>query len=956
MATINNLTSDQTQTLLTKGFTDNELIFYLSQIRSHQPVSLEYGNEFIFISPQDAWNLIDTWVTDSGSNYSILERGSLTAKANHLTTSINSYKQTKRTAAAVQPALRTEISQEKLSDQPLNSFQRALADRSDFYQAYNDYLLNPTSNKIANLPYLKRIIPNDRIRNLVALQLVANWSNYLQPSDPALSSLPPAQAKEFARVSNLNETSQLLRYTHQQEKGPLIELIHSDEGQGQLSDVLDTIEQDVQSHYTKKGGEFNREKALHDASNFAQFTLLGGTLTNLTQNLRANGSLGLDPAELDRLNRALRQNIISASQNPNLHLSSQEIIDNTLDQFNASSHSRTTLSQELLKLSPQIETTQISLRNSFLENVLSESGNQRLIATSKLAREAGVSPETFWLKQSDLDRAQSLLLARHGATSIIEAISGEMNNPNSNPLHLNQLLDFQNKTEGYQSYMLARQDIPGFAFRDALAHASGTYRSIRQPYDNFTTKIWGKYDKIDSIINYPQRKIINFWQDAVDGKISFRDKVYNIPTVVRLGKTNIPLLNLPGFAIDQFIKFKKSIALGIFRFAKSGNRANNSFWGGIASYSKVFFKSDGNFAQTNFFMFSRAKGNVLNWASKKITNKSWQAVKASIGGKLWAGFSKAAPGLSKKFAGTAIQKIVTSLGFASISGGTALLIQAGFIVATTGLKNIWKFITNKGGFRTKAINLAPIIAGIAAIPALITSALGALALTISGAIGALATALASVPALIIAALGIAFGSVLVLLFFINTMIKTPWDIDSAPGRILTSIFCDESGEGDGSAASAAICIADILTKAGLNPLLASDVNSTLWQQIISALFPDTIKAIAKSASGQGAFQCVGLIAAGVTESGGAYWEPPNANQLDINSPPGYTYVSGVGSCQPGDAFVDMGGTYGHTGWIVEDAGAHFVCVDANMGSAGAVRNRDSCRYAKSKIDGCLKKI
>jgi hypothetical protein len=636
----------------------------------------------------------------------------------------------------------------------------------------------------------------------------------------------------------------------------------------------------------------------------------------------------LDSANIEEArtltNAILREIISSASNSPN----TTQLVDTTLAKLNYKNDYRQliirTLNTQEFQFGIAYQTQSL---NSSFETHRPNRFDRKLVRN-------GINPQHTQLTSEQLrDNFQSLLppqpLPENNLdleNTVWEQYFTELRSDNPDQTRLTSLRNWLDSS--HTTFRLDDQESK-LASRSRFEHSFTSFASrTRHAQHEFYNKLF----EIEE--NLP-------WNRGIKKALESYDKFVEW-AVIPLPFTDkkLPLFRMFPWIADQWNTFKQTKTLS--QLAKLN--PNSTRYKLLTHYSKGNFTINGMFGSASReFWGKRVAQPMAKWANKRFQSGVFKYATKSISRTGTRFLLKVGGKTLAKFGGKAVLALTSAAGVVTSIIGIGAVIGMVIDLAILAKDFLKEFFRN-ADFRRKILGIGAVVTGVLSAFSLAPIGL------FFAAIGAL-----MLQTLLLSA-GVALGLLAFFLVFFNIFTKLPWDIDSAPGRILTSIFCDESGEGDGSAASAAICIADILTKAGLNPLLASDVNSTLWQQIISALFPDTIKAIAKSASGQGAFQCVGLIAAGVTESGGAYWEPPNANQLDINSPPGYTYVSGVGSCQPGDAFVDMGGTYGHTGWIVEDAGAHFVCVDANMGSAGAVRNRDSCRYAKSKIDGCLKKI
>ncbi len=126
--------------------------------------------------------------------------------------------------------------------------------------------------------------------------------------------------------------------------------------------------------------------------------------------------------------------------------------------------------------------------------------------------------------------------------------------------------------------------------------------------------------------------------------------------------------------------------------------------------------------------------------------------------------------------------------------------------------------------------------------------------------------------------------------------------------------------------------------------------------LASTLAQSSLAALQYSATNYDVLQCVGFIVAIDVANGGTGTGFGDAKTLLSNPPSGYKPVLGVGSCSPGDFFVDTTGTWGHTGVFIKNGGATSQVADANGAGPGVVRGPGSGTWLSSKIAGCLKKI
>lgn len=209
--------------------------------------------------------------------------------------------------------------------------------------------------------------------------------------------------------------------------------------------------------------------------------------------------------------------------------------------------------------------------------------------------------------------------------------------------------------------------------------------------------------------------------------------------------------------------------------------------------------------------------------------------------------------------------------------------------------------------------------------------------------------------------GIVFGSVHYQNMMTNMLQQTVrldvnLSLDSGAGQLIGNILCEGGDSGGNQKAKTAACIVEILTKCGINPLTASNASGSSWQCVLaSTLAQSAITTLQYSATNYSVLQCVGFIVAIDVATGGAGSGFGNANSLGTSPPSGYRYAAGVGSCSPGDFFVDTSGAWGHTGVFLGVSGPTIKCMDANGGGPGVVRGSESCTWLTSKVAGCLKK-
>lgn len=439
-----------------------------------------------------------------------------------------------------------------------------------------------------------------------------------------------------------------------------------------------------------------------------------------------------------------------------------------------------------------------------------------------------------------------------------------------------------------------------------------------------------------------------------------------ILTIKRKGKDDlrIPLLRLMPWALDSWDNFKKvTTNRWLLKLAnvESLHGRFTKFW--LDHYVKGDLTVGGMFNSGWGEIWSkRIIRPITKWTGAKYTT---YLAKEGAYGMLKGNVFKYFGGGTAKGIGRTATRFLLKIGAKSIANGTGKAIAA-LITATTGIGtfisgillvglvidiaklgfNFVKEFLRNADFRKKILRVASIVTGTLAVFKLAPIGL------FLGAIGLLMLQT------ILLSAAVALGLLAFFMIFFNIFTKLPWDIDSAPGNLnLLNLVCDKTGQGDNPTINVAVCIAQILSDANLNPLTKSGVLSGLWQSIIAALssFGGAAERLHYSANQYLTLQCSGLNSAiDVALGGSGHFS--DANLLDTIEPPGYHFSPGVGSCSPGDFFVDKNGKWGHTGVYVSDGGPYIQCVDANSDGKGLVRGPDSCVWEKSKIAGCLKKL
>jgi hypothetical protein len=573
----------------------------------------------------------------------------------------------------------------------------------------------------------------------------------------------------------------------------------------------------------------------------------------------------------------------------------------------------------------------------------------RIQNTINLTGDIGVSAHIAWLNSNDITFQQSEIEKLYGADFEKSLIQELTKSEGADFKKISEIRRFVANREQFKLYHKSIDGNVAFYWREKIGKFRGNVAASTAPVDRFYQKINKKITLVDSFIQSPFRYVSDKLELLKEGNV-----LWNIFT--------------PGEFIGiQMGKIQSRIALGIFKWSTKIARSNSFFAGAfhqISEFSKIFYKSGGDWGTSSFHFVEKKWGNFLEWGAKKAGFEGFQGVKATIGTAAWNIFSKAAPGFAEKLASGGFGKLIASLVAGELTAGTSLLIQVGLMVAWEGFKKLKKLITDKkyrNEFISKTLPLLLTGAsiGISALPAAIVGGLIAGGSAIMGAIGAIISTLFSsifLPALI--SVGAILGSIFLLFQVFNITIN----IDSGVGQAITSILCEESSEGatgstgGNSSTKTAACIVKILSDCAINPLTSGNANSSKWQCALASLVAqDAMEELKRSATSYSVLQCVGFVAA-IDIANGGTGQFPDAKNMDTIHPSNYKWVSGVGSCSPGDIFVDKNGAWGHTGIFLSNAGPYIKCMDANGGGPGVVRGQDSCQWPSNKIAGCLKRI
>lgn len=651
----------------------------------------------------------------------------------------------------------------------------------------------------------------------------------------------------------------------------------------------------------------------------------------------------IPPQDLATLSSSLRSTLIASSRGQ--HLRGEDLLNLALK--NAGLQSDSLPSELKLALSPYLEKFELSVRSRQLLTNNPSSKDIRMLSTWGVAEALGVEPDILWYTPASLLKISDQLVPGSGKNiNLLDQAYLEAVSSNDIPL-ADKIQSILHTRLEYQRYVQGITSNPLLGIRETLGKITGNYRAAAQPVENFTSKLWSKYLKLEEIATWPTRKLVDVWEKIVDKAV--------IPLKLGKKKINIPILALPTFAYNGWVNLQKGITLRVFRgtanLARKG-RWYSGFFRQIADFSKAFYKADANWSLAGFSFFGKKWGNfslkALDWTAKRFGHQSFAALKGAIGDRILAWGAKIAPGLTTKLVGLATSEL-----------GIGLLIIGAQAVWEAGKRIFGKI----GGFLKKIFGGK-------------TDALGSTAaLTLGSALVVLNALLAGIPMMIYVGIEITRAllkmawDLLVTLFLLAAAValilvasvaimfyvfKTTITLDSNVGQRIVSILCDESA--GNSEINAAACIVKILSDCSLNPLTSSNANTPAWQCALAGLVAaDAMEILKDSATSYTYVQCVGFVRAVDVATGGPGAGWGDAKTLDDSPPEGYTFVSGVGSCSPGDVFVDNNGDFGHTGIFLEHNGPIVKCMDANGGGPGLVRGADSCTWLSPNIAGCLKK-
>ena len=914
---------------LDKNSNYSRLEYYLKQILVGRDVTFETRSDTPFtVSPEEAWDIISTWGSDPSVNLPLGDRGSRKTRASRLLNYLdtNILGKTAEAAASYQAILDQAdkpffAPNEQVADTTGKALQKSFEIRREQIKALQGGLIGKLTTNLEKTKFLQSI-EDVHTRVLVSQMFAVASANFRVPSD-----YTPEKINQLllplAGVGSINLVM------HQ---------AYSEHAKEMFAEISETIDSGVRQQY--QGDE---TKYLQDVEKLRDLSTLSPDVSDIPWMVN-HIAVAATAEEKTRLITALRSQVIISARGQ--HRDGSALLQDALTSAGLSGGD----SAHFAGLFSSLEEMEIKERSSLLGSDLADR-DSRLLSTSGLAAQLGVSRSIPWLKQNDLDKMTRQLLGEYKVSSLEAAFTAESTKAGGPDLKkLAQIKDLVGKTNDFHYYQGSLRNSLSLRLQNTLAKGTGTFAAYKQPVDRFTQKLWKGYDKVDSVINWPARTLVN-----------------------RLEKLQerFPLLNPAGYVLKRWNGFQTGIALRIHSWALSVHQAGGlfgGFAGHISDFTEGFVKYNADWSSATHFFINRKWGNVLDWtAQKAFKQESWAALKGTIGTTLKNFAFKVAPGLSAKVAAYAAE---IGLSFEGI--GLALLaVQVGWDVLSFGFNAIKNFLTNAGGFRDTVLNWLPVIIGGAitfavGLPALMLAGftgLGALALAFLAAIaGSLVTLFLSAGLWSLAIVG---GVAL----FTFVILNPTFQLDSGISQLETNILCDQSGNNTSinPIANNALCIAKVLSGCQLNPLFQNELAEPSWKCVVAGLLVNGAVAqlqISQFLDGWPTkvphLQCVGLAAAA---AGSGFPQTNACNYANPQfTPNGFTYLAGCPNMQPGDLFIMGASTcsdksVGHIGVVIKTSPGDdkFTCVDANFAGPGQVRSDASCFFMKDQISGCLRK-
>lgn len=960
--------------LAEQGFWHSDITRYLLALQSGQSIQVydEAANLTRTLDADQGWEFVAEWAKNN--NFSISRRKSRRSQISALLEDIGAREKLESEAASALNSLKTKAREgtppgatPAISD----NLKNAEALQREQIARLEKKLFSPLTSLYYNSPLLKDITNADlRLRAATVLS-----------GNPQLVSLYQASRTQVPGYNTIAATHQIHELLSRSipELGPFFYTLRSDYAEAATAKTLSEAQDKLRELYPDaKSGNVDVKSLQDDLRSLYQVAATGATLTDISDVIKSlpPSYLVQDQAGLDR---EIRKLIVRAATGT--HVSGDDILAELIRENKLSPQA----ALKLQFLAPQIELAQIRIRSELSGSSFFDRTNTRERWSANLAASLGIDPETFWLKDQDLQDATDFFLKKYGVKTLDEAIARELSGTNSaeeKTKNYNSLSSLKDKLSQRKEYHQARSDNTLFFLQDSLNQLNYRLNVIKEPYDTASRRFWAKLENIDEIVHYPTRKIADYWEDLVDG----RKKFLGISTVIefknKAGKiVRIPLLNLPSYLIQQYVALQKYFAENVFKWSWSLAKKGGVYapLKSVANYTFAFIQHDADFRATNFYFGRKVVGNFLDWGARKIGQESFAMLKSNVG--------KAALKFGNKVTGGLLGKATAYLASLGLSvEGVGIFLTAAMLAVdlVKGITGFFKKFFNDENFRNKFLNWAPtigiFISGVGAFLAGIPAAVGFL---FTGLLTFLAGALSGIAVFFIQGLIWAGSAVLFFtLMFQLIQTTTRIDVGDALQQIATDLLCDESGEPtlpgvsentaseqesssttvakNSSVASCANCLAKYLVECIGPSVTSSNVSRGLSCLAAAAISPTAIDIIKRSAESFTYLQCVGFVQASIACAGGSL---PGANACGYaqgTSWGSYKFVRGTVGARPGDPIVFNSsgscsdGAPGHIGIMKEDAGSLICLIDANYACSGCP-SQNSC-LPKSQMAGFLKKM
>lgn len=761
--------------LAEQGFWHNDISLYLALLLKNQPIEVYHEDlrRKIELDPEQGWQFVSAWANNN--NFSISKRDSRRSQVENLLSDIGNRQKLEAEAASALNSLKSKAREGTppgATPAISSTLQKAESLQRAQIKDLESRLFDPMSTFYYNSPLLKDVGNTDlRQRAAIVLsghpQLAAYYNSSLQTAGRT-------------HLSSATSQIQMILMRAIPELTPLYYTLHSDDMEAKTEKTLADAKTELRKIYPGHSeDQINLKKLDSDLSHFYQLARTGSTLTDISDIINA-----LPPAYLTQdikgLDQTIRQIVVKAATGT--HVTGSDLLTQLIRDNQISPHA----ALQLQFLAPRLELAEISLRSE----LSGDHTNTREGWSARIATTLGINPSTPWLKDKDIEAATNHFLKEYGVSSLDAAIVKELSAATSLD-KFNELNNLRDKSLQRQQYHQAITSNPLFFLQNQINKFGYGLQVAKEPYDKASRRFWSNIDKIDDVIHYPQRKVANFWEDLVDG----RRRILGIKTVLefktKTGRVlRIPILNLPGFVLDQLTHFRKNLAVKVFEWSWKLSHRGGLFTPlrAVANYAFSFIQHDGDFRATNFYFSRKIMGNFLDWGAKQLKYKSFVAMKTAVG--------KTALKIGNKITGGLLGKAtayLASLGL-SIEGigifFTATLLAIDLIKTVGGF---FKKFFNDESFRNKFLNWVPAIGiflgglgtFLAGIPA-------AIALGFSALVSFFGAALSGIALFFIQGI-IWVGAVLLGVMLIFQVFNTTIHLDSGVSTLLatstTTIDC-----------------------------------------------------------------------------------------------------------------------------------------------------------------------